>query len=78
MELLWTPFDIRFSEILKRFENHKKLFDTSIHEVFTEETLRLYNKVDLNMEQNAARQFEMDAIITRGETEKLGESLRIK
>lgn len=71
MGLFWTPFDVRFAKILERFEQHNQLYEAGLHDVYTKETLLHFNTVDLDMQKNAERRFEMEADITRRESQVL-------
>jgi hypothetical protein len=71
MDLFWTPFDVRFSRILERFAQHKQLYEAGLQEVYTEEMLQHYDKVDLAIQQNTLKRSEMQPDLEQKERQEL-------
>jgi len=71
MDLFWTPFEVRFSNILARFEQHRELFETGLQEIYTEEMLHHYDTVDLAIQQNILKRKEMESDFARRERQEL-------
>ena len=59
-ELFWTPFDRRFSEILKRLKEHSHLYERDLDFVYNEDTLRTHSKIDREIQENSNHRQKMD------------------
>jgi len=63
MDLMWTPFDVRFSKILLRFDKHRKLFEMGLDDVYKQEMLWHYDAIEEELQGNAkAREASLEKI----------------
>ena len=59
LDLFWKPFDVRFSKVLARLTAHGQNFEKGLEEVYSEETLLHYTKMDKEIEANATQRQDL-------------------
>ena len=66
--LFWMPFDVRFSKILERFEEHPRLYNNELGLVYNQQTLSNRRKMDEEFKKNSQHRQDMqDEISTKQE-----------
>jgi hypothetical protein len=74
MDLMWTPFDTRFSKILGRLSKHRIMFEDGLDEVYKQEMLWHYDAVQTEIQNNATRRQNELKRIREIETKEMGKS----
>jgi len=71
MDMMWTPFDVRFSKILLRFDKHRKFFEEAVDKVYKQEMLWHFDAVEGELEENAKAREEGLEKLNKMETDEL-------
>jgi len=59
----WKPFDNRFSKVLTRLKNHKTLFESGVDFVVSEDMIKHFTTIELEMHNHEEQQQQFQVIM---------------